>query len=568
MRDRRRALFSVLAAALLLGAAPASAPIDLPLVDGKEALATVNGEPVTRAEFEYQIVMFHASMEDPGKAGHAPDAGAVLRRLIEVKLIVQEARNIGLDEAPAVRNAVQVFENAQLKNFLLERQVAGITRPDPERVEKLYRSVVTRYRVSSAAFEKEEDAKSFDAAIRGGGTFDSLAKDAVAAGRASLPDDGAWLGAGEMGEAFLKQVASLKPGEVGAPIRIGSKFVLIQLLETKVIDDSGARNKAAEEALKAQKVERLQKFTETLKARYAKVDKKVLDSIDYDAPQPGFAAYLEDTRAVARIRGGDPVTVAALTDAIQRKFFHEPGASGARKELNRRKAELLGDLLSRRLTVIEAKRLGIDRSEPFRDSIRGYREEVIFGAFMQKVIDPAIKVEDDALRRFYEAHRAEFVTPEMVTAQSLAFAQRTNAEAALGRLRQGADFDWTRANAEGQLDPKEDTSLLSFPAALVVAQEMPEGLQKALTGAEAGDYRLYEAPAGPSYVVRLVRRVPSDVRPFEEVKGALMEPVLAEERKRAVEEWAAKLKKAYEVKEFVNDEQLRRLVLEGTGPAK
>ena len=68
------------------------------------------------------------------------------------------------------------------------------------------------------------------------------------------------------------------------------------------------------------------------------------------------------------------------------------------------------------------------------------------------------------------------------------------------KLREGADFGWLAANAEGQVD-KGAPGLLAFDGRPVTTDSMPDGMQKALAGAKAGEFRLYASPEGHFYVL-------------------------------------------------------------------
>ena len=63
------------------------------------------------------------------------------------------------------------------------------------------------------------------------------------------------------------------------------------------------------------------------------------------------------------------------------------------------------------------------------------------------------------------------------------------------KLREGTDYGWLVANAEGQVD-KGTAGLLTLDGRPVTTDSMPEGVQKALTGAKAGEFRLYASPEG------------------------------------------------------------------------
>ncbi len=570
MRGRMRFFVASWIAAVVGAACAAGEPVRLPVVEGKEALATVNGEPVTLDELKLQIAAFHAGMAHGAAATGTdrPDAAGVLERMIEAKLIVQEARNIGLDEQPELRAAVEAFEKEQRRRLLYDREIAGIQRPDPIRVERLYRRQAARYRVSSVLFEDAARAESLVSDVRAGGDFEALAREAVASGAARPGDREVWLGGAELRPEIEAVVAGLEPGATSGPIRVQGGVTVVRLLESEVPDDPDARRKAEGEALRERRVEALRAFGASLLARHCKIDRRVLDSIDYDAPVPGVAAYRQDPRVVARVKGQEPITVAALTEALERRFFHGADGPSPRARRDARKEEVLDDMLLRRAADVEARRRGLDRSDEFRSSVRGFEDELLFGEFVRKIVDPGIRIDDAALRAYLDAHRSEYAGPERLRLRALAFRGRGEAEEALARLRQGATFEWLRANAEGRLDPKADGRMPEFPEAPVAVSDLPEGARRLLASARAGDERLYEDPSGACFVLQVREVLAPETRSLEAVRGDVEARLRGEERRRAVAEWAARLRAVYEVEEFVDPLRLGRLLIEEAGAAE
>lgn len=551
-----------------VGAGAAAGTAGVPVAGGADALAVVNGEPVTLGELRLQIAAFHASLgiRAEGGAGR-PDAAGVLDRMIRAKLIALEAENMGLDEQPEVVAAVGAFEREQRRRLLYDLEVAGIERGDPEVADRLYRRTAGRYRVSSVLFEDAAEAGKLVSAVRAGEDYDALARQAVAAGRARPGDEGVWMGGGDLRPEVEAVVAGLAPGQTAGPLPLAGGAAVIRLLEAGLPDDPAARRRAEEEALRERKVEALRRFGESLRRRYCRIDREVLDGIDYDAPEPGFAAYSKDARIVARVDGGEAVTVAALTEALQRKFYHGADSPNPRRRYAEVKEEVLGDMLLRRTADLEARRRGLDRSPAFLSSVRGFREELLFGAFVRRVIDPEIRVEEAAVRRHYEENRADFEAPGQLRLRALSFGARADADAAIARLREGAAFEWLRGNARGQVAPTEGARALELPAGPVSVTDLPEGLRSVLAGAKARDERLYEDPDGSWHVIQVREVRPPEPVPFETVRARIAARLEDEARRKAVEEWAARLREIYEVEVLVDPAGLDRMLLGGAAGA-
>lgn len=532
---------------------------DLPMVGGKPVLARINGEPLTLEEFERALAGLHAGTAD-NILRPMPHPSQLLDRLINAKLVLQEARNIGLDELPEVRSAEKAFEEDTLRGMLYGYHVRNILKPDPKEVEKRYRESVKEVKAISVLFDKEEDAKRMEADVRTGGKFEELAEKMISGKVAQGSVEGQYLKFRSLSPDVAKAVSLLKKGEVSPLIPIGKQFTLLKLEDFRYPEDKAARERAEKEALQEKKVSSLKKYTEGLRKKYVKVDRKLFDGIDYEAAEPGFEKLREDQRVVARVKGEKPVTVGDLTTSLEKKFFHGADRAAEEKKINRKKDAVLEEILNKRVSLLEAKKQKLERTEYFKVKAQENRNGVLFGAFVQKVIAPDVKVGDEELNEFYQAHIGDYTYPEMVRIDGLLFSDRKTSEEAIEKLRKGADFQWLRTNAEAQVDPAKGENLLDFKAQLLDASTLPEGVRKAISGAAPGEYRLYADPGNAYYVLALRERIPSRPIPLESLKGVMEKKVFSEKLERVLRDWEEKLRKASDVKIYATGKKLDRIV--------
>jgi parvulin-like peptidyl-prolyl isomerase len=535
---------------------------DLPLVGGKPTLAMVNGEPLTLEEFDRVLAGIHGGMADNAIQSR-PNTSQLLVRLINAKLVLQEARNIGLDELPEVRSAEKTFGEETLRGMLYSYHVRNIREPDKKEVEKRYRESVKEVKVSSVLFEKEEDGKRLAAEVRAGGDFDELAQRMITAGEAKGSLEGQYMKFESLDPEVAKTVSSMKKGEVSPLMRIGKQFSLLKLGEIRYPKDAAARAKIEKDALQAKKTSVLIAYTEGLRKKHVTIDRKLVDSLDYESSEPGFEKLRADVRTLAKVKGEKPVTVADLTDAIEKKFFHGTERAAGGKKINRKKDQVLEEMLNRRVTIKEAKKQKLDRTEYYKQKVEEYRNGILFGAFVQKVIAPDVKVDEEELKNYYRAHIGEYTFPEMVRFDGLVFSDRKDAEETIEKLRKGADFQWLRANADGQVEAGKGENLLEFGGQMLDATTLPEEVRKAVSGASPGDYRLY-ADAGKAYYVLDIReRISSRPMPFESVKELMEKKVYAEKRQSVLRDWEEKLRKASDVKIYATGKKLDGIVNPG-----
>ena len=534
----------VLVISLLIEAAVFAADQKLPVINGKKTVAMVNDEPITLDEFNQEVSSLKAGKSTEEKKDE------LLRRLINTKLIIEEARKIGLDELPEVKNMVDVFSRITLRELLAERQLKDV-KVDPKEVEKIYRELVKEWKIKSVMFEKEDAAKKMEEEIKGGMSFDEVAQKVVSDGTAKGGEESNYLSRKDLLPQVAETVSKMEAGSVSPIIPVGSGFAILKAEDIRYSESQEARDEAKREALVLKKERVLKEYNDALIKKYVKFNKKVLDDIDFEAKEPGFQKLLEDKRVVTEIQGEKPITVGELTDNLRQQLYHGVERAIESKSLNERKIPMLDDMLYKRVFRKEALRLGINKTEVYKNKVRDYENSVIFGAFIQKAVVPDIKLKEEDLKAYYDDHIKEYTFPEMMKINSLVFAKREFAEMVLEKLRKGTDFQWLAENAEGQIDKSNSKDVLNFEDKFLTTKDLPEGVSKSVSGAKPGDFRLYESPEGYFYVLAIKDVIPAKPQPFEEAKKKIAKIVFDGKLKKAVEEWAEKLRAVSDVKVYL-----------------
>lgn len=540
MKHYSWALRMILAVGLLFGTAGVVTGQDLPAVKGKKVVATVSGEPITLDEFNRELTLAQGTSK--------PE---LLRRLININLIAQEAKRIGLDELPEIKNMVDAFSKVTLREELMERRVKDI-KADEKEIEKLYREWIKEWKVSSILLEKEDDAKKMAEEIKAGKNFDELLKQFVAEGKAKRGEQGEYLRVKDIDPQIVNVVSKMKVGSVSPIIPIKSGFVILRFEDVRYSEDPEAMKQAKDEALKRKKVLALNDYNNALIKQYAKLNQDVLNSLNYEAKTPGFEALLKDKRVIAEIRGESPITVGELSQHLKMQFYHGIESAIESKKLNSKKASALEEMVYKRVFRKEALRLGLEKTESYKGKVNEYEKSVLFGAFVNKVIVPDIKLKEEEMKDYYNRHIKEYTLPEMMKIYGLVFAKREDAEGAIERLRKGTEFQWLAANAEGQVD-KNTKGLLDFEGKLITTKDLPEGVPKAIHGARAGDFRLYESADGLFYVLAIQDVISPKPRSYEEVKEIVSKNVFDEKVRKALEDYVEKLRAVSDVKIYLKD---------------
>jgi parvulin-like peptidyl-prolyl isomerase len=549
MMRSQRAVVSVLVAVLVqalvvLGAAAQS----LPVRNGRSVVATVNADSISLDEFVSELGPSADVARLRQGRGTAADF-ELLDRLVTIKLIVQEATTMGLAEAPEVQKQVEVTSREILREVLYARLTRDV-RPDPAAVDKVFKDLVREWKTTSLLFQDKAAAERAQKQIAAGAPFADVAARAVTAKAAKTDGDDQYHPRSAYLPQILEAMAPLQGGQVSPVIQIPAGFVVLRVVGMRYPQNAEALAEARKRVLNLQQEVVLKAHEQVLRRQYVTFHKAVLDGLDYAAPRPGLDALLRDKRAIADIKGGAPITVGDLTDYLRMQFYHGSDQARQFKRMNEMKGDAFDAMVGRRLVNAEALRLGIDRTNEYRDRVRGYRESLVFDSFIQKVIVPTNKMTEPEVRKYYDTHLKDYSSPEMMRIRGLAFARRSAAEDAMRKLREGADFGWLVNNAEGQV-PKGTAGLLTLDGRLVTIGSMPDGLRKATASARAGEYRLYASPEGPVYVLAVQAAVAPTPQPYDDMRAELAKKLYNEKLKKAVEAYAAKLRAHSKVETYL-----------------
>jgi hypothetical protein len=527
-------------------------------------VAVVNDVPITVEDLKSTIAAAHeeGSHEegDEGKKDkttHAPkiDFNELLQRLIGVQLLVQEAKTIGLDELPEVKDPIRVFSNVSLRSLLREDVAKDVKASDDE-VEKVYRENVREVKTNTAFFEKEKDAKKTVREIKAGKSFDDVIKKGKKAGTVKTTESGSYIKIKDLNPAIAAALSKTKVGSVGPVTKIvlgdgKTYFAVFKLEDDRLQESTEAKEQARQTVLQSNIDKAMNALRESLYKKYVKVDKKLIDSLDYGPGGPGLEKLLEDQRVAVEIKGDQPITVAQLSEAMQEKFYH--GMKNLKGEkLVKTKHDVLDSLIEKRLFVLEASKRGLDKTPIYKKMVEEYERQMLWGAFVQKVAARDVKLRDEDLRAYYHDHAGDYQSSKKVKIRSLAFGKEEDAIAALEKLRKGADFNWIKVNVEGQIDTgTEKEDLMLSEDQLVPISSINPDVQKALSGVNAEDFRLYESPQGHYYVLYITEIVPPMQKPFEQVEQGVRNSVFFIKLNEALNDWIRKLKESADIKVYL-----------------
>jgi hypothetical protein len=526
----------------------ANTPID----NSEKVIATVGDTSITLGDLNSALTSFHASMTVEKKTGPV-DFSDLLGRLINSRLILLESRNMGLHETPEVVSMVKKFSQETLMEMLLEEQVKNIKAQQSD-IDKIYQGLVREWKIHSIMIKTDEEAKKIEAKIKAGTDFEDVVKNAVSNGTA---DDGKekFLRDKDLTPSVAQLVSGMEIGSISPIVPVDNKGFIIFRLEgsrTQGKVDAEAMDTARQEALDQVRVAATKKYYQVLRARYCELQKDVFTSIDFESKEPGFEKLRSDSRVVVKIKGESPITVGDLTKAISDKFYHGVEIAINEKKVNKSKEDVLESILERRILVKEALKQGLDKTDQYKKKVKAYEDSVIFGLFVNKVINPDIKMTQDELKKYYADNLKKYTPSRMLGIKGLVFQKKKDAENCLYKLRKGTDFTWLSSQAEGLVD-KGAEGVMNFDGNLISLTTLPVDLKNLLSESKSGDFMLYNDSKGYFYVLYIYQVVKPEPQTFDQVKEEIAKTIYQDKQKKAVEDWAEKLKAYYPVKIYQSD---------------
>jgi peptidyl-prolyl cis-trans isomerase C len=429
---------ALLAVALLAAAAAAAG-------DEAALLARVNGDAVTLADLDEELRGLPATA---AAGGPAPEAAAVLRRLIQNRLLEQEGYRIGADAEPAVQNQVRDLLRLRSVVALLDSVSAPVAQAGALELDSLMSQTSELRHVAHILVREEAAARALLDSLAAGLPFAELAQRHSTDATASRGGDLGWRPAGAFLPAFEAALAPLVPGQVAGPVQTEFGWHLITVLGTRVetVGQSPAMREAMHKTLEREsRMAAVRDYVAGLRLRYGvAVNDSLLASLDFGSEAPAVLAVLRESDAVLAELPTGRLTVQGLYRQIIFKYFH--GLAG-RPEAATLRDKVFREWVDEALLSHEARRLGLAerpalQAEAKRLERSLLREEVLKTLLLGLSTDAP---SEDELAAFHAADPARYAAPARVKVRSLAFAEAASAERFRERLAQGAQFAWLAA---------------------------------------------------------------------------------------------------------------------------
>lgn len=501
-------------------------------------LAFVNGHPITEEDMAYALEIEHRR-EDLSKAGKI-DLRKYLNRLIDERLLVEEAERMEIDKEPWIKEKIRAFVLRESVMQLYQDEIASKVTVTEEEAYDFYKKNYVIYKIGVIDVSTEEDAqkaleeikegKDFAEVVNRYSLFKSMKEGGVKYTRLAL----------HRSPEFERIVLGLRPGEVSDIKKINNRFYIVKLIEIIPPEDKDFENKREsimrtlkkekEKALASEYLKRLKQKAEIT------VDKELLAFIEKNSNNEEL---MNDKRPLAQVNN-DVLTVSEFIMSLQ-----EMKKKGSFEKL-------VNNWIERKIVDQEALSRKYYLRSPLKEKVDRYKEQLMRRFFIGTTIVPDIKVDDKRLKEFYNSHKERYRTPAKYKIQQITLKNRAEAEAVLKELREGADFSWVAMNKSRDAHAKNGGIVGWF-----LKSAMPEKIQKAIERLRPGDISAVIEDNDSFIIVKLMDYRKGTIQPFEQVKSLVYKQYMNREINKRLKEYIEKLRKDASIE--IIEENVRRM---------
>jgi peptidyl-prolyl cis-trans isomerase C len=515
---------------------------------GEKPVAWVDGVPVTEGDLKEALKITHRT--EAVRPGEHLDLMDYVNKLIDERLIVQEAYRMGLDKDPWVQNKMHEYKLRESVVRLYKEEVQGRVRVSDDEMRRFYNEQMEETHIRQITVGTEEEALNIRDQIEAGSDMAALAREHSIDMFKDKGGDRGFLRRWQLPESARDAAFSLKDGQITPVIKNSSGYQIIKIEEKKPAPEKSLEEirQVVEKHLRKKKEEGLS--LEVLKRYHKQADIVISEDLLAELPFSIDAAkdekWAKDERPIVKI-GEEILTVGQfcqqLKDIPESKLVTDNPLA-----LKRR---FVDNWIDRKLVDIAALNRHYEQGEDFGRLLKYYEEYLLKKLFAQKVIYPQIKVSDELLKDYYDKHRDKYLKPGQYRIRQLTVTDEAQARTILEQLRGGADFAWLAKNKS------EDSLAQKGGDRGWISEDKLSFFSKAVSALKVGENSDVLSEGDAYYIVKLEAKSDVDYEDFEQIKDVVRKDYIKENYEHLWTDYAKELRQDAEVK--INDPFIQEL---------
>jgi parvulin-like peptidyl-prolyl isomerase len=378
-------------ALLALSACATTSPRDV-------VLAKVNDEPVTGEDLREEFGRSHRSMEKI--LGQEAEVRKFLSRIVDRRLLIQEAYRMELQELPEVREGVAKFRAQKMLEAFFKEEVDDKAIASDDEVFAAYASLIDLIEARQAVFPTKPEAEAALAAVATGADFDKIAREQSIAPSSLRGGAIAVRWGGD--EAREKAAFALKEGELAPVFESGDGWEVLRVEKRRQVQRPPFDKVVTSIRGTLERRKRIARQKDVIDALWAKHDARVLECA------PTFesleaAVKTKDATPCASWRGG---TLTTQDVVAQVKL---PQLAKMKDSYEKMRPRLIEDLLNRKVAVLEAEERGYASRPDIVAKTHAYEEALVETKLYAGWIIKDVTASEDEAKAYHAAHPEGFI---------------------------------------------------------------------------------------------------------------------------------------------------------------
>ena len=515
-----------------------------------KTIATVNGDSITTDMMAEELGRIHMlQMEAVNRADFSPER--LLQKMINNRLIVQEAIAIGLAEDTLITGPVTRFRESLAYRALLRESVPDSFAVTPEEVEQEFSRWYERYDVRFLCVPDSTQAILLADSIRRGAEMDQIAR---AFSVDKYKDDGG-LSANntlrmlpvDLRSAF----ASAAPGDLFGPVQLWRVWATLRFENRRPADPAildSVRTEVTELLREQKRSDFKRQFVDSLRQGM----RVVVDSTQIDSVIVRMLSGELEPELPAVVVGENRKLV---LPELRKKYIHR--ATGQKDRFPRM---ILWEVLAEQLDVMvlkeAASRAEYTMRPQFDERTQAFTDSLLIIAYLSDVVAPSVSVSHDDIAAYYEQYKSYYRLPTRFKVASLTRATEDEAKADYNLLTSGTDFAWLAKRNSIDLY-KEKGGERDWLDAAAFAPVMRAELDSLPVGGIVSPKQVDEGWV----LMQLVDRQTGEIQPLDQVEGRIRAKLTEQKQFEAIDAAIRALRETADIR--INDQVLQDLMIAG-----
>jgi peptidyl-prolyl cis-trans isomerase C len=518
-------------------------------------VATVNGEQIFFEDLERLLGDLHTGTAETQRG--APDLERMVFRLVNDKLLAQEARVMGMQNDEPIPSRLAALRQSLAIRRLEQKEIWTLAEPTDEELEQAFAKEYQTITFRMITVHEKGEAERLLSELEQGADFAALAKESSVdqfGPRGGLVED---LPRIDMPHELADDAFAMGPGDLKGPFRtrIGWSHLRVESFADPDPEQFQTLKPSLRALVRYRKSDSLKDDlgSRLRQAHPVTIEQQVVATIVAERlPDSRLMPKVENPELVVARVGKREISAEEYGKALQTRW------KGVRNEEAAIAAKpiVLERLIRDELMASEALARGYGDSPEVRRALSATETQLLIPRMLNEVVAAGIDVTQEEMESYYEEHRNQFHRPPRVRIGQITVANREEAERLAELLRQGADLAWLVR--QHSIDDFKDAG---GDRGWTTPKRSGDPIEEALFEALPGDVFGPAAIDGSFVVVRVMARDDQGVFNFQEISGNIRQAVFDLKFQESLHEYIQKLRSRSEI--VVNEDVLNTLEITG-----